>query len=115
MPLPGEQPAESHFFYVPANMVRPNEFRKARPDSVNSVDEVPSSSIVSWANLLSDRYPYPPLCLTPSHSLSKNWTIFFVVVYLEFVFGEFFFLYNNYISAAIQFTAISIHTQKKSF
>lgn len=36
MPLPGETTTESHFFYVPADMVRPREFHRSRPVSVDS-------------------------------------------------------------------------------
>lgn len=47
LPLPGETATEAHCFYVPANMVRPRDYRKNRPDSVNSIDDIASQPFVS--------------------------------------------------------------------
>lgn len=49
MPLPGEKAAEPQCFYVPANMVRPTEFCRSRPASVDTMnDEITSLPVVSF-------------------------------------------------------------------
>lgn len=45
--LPGETAAEPQCFYVPANMVRPRDFRRTRPASVNKNDDVTTPPVVS--------------------------------------------------------------------
>lgn len=95
LPLPGETAAESHFFYVPANMVRPLQVKpreirnKTRPASINSIDDVTTST--PFVSLSKPKLEL--CCLTPrthTHTLYNRYiqltvhSIAVAVVHIQF-------------------------------
>lgn len=59
MPLPGEQAAEPQCFYVPANMVRPRDFSRSRPASVDTMnDEITSMPVVSFQSEINTKVKF---------------------------------------------------------